>query len=217
MKYTDSDYIFLGKQVAAGKYVRYTTFLLSIVIALAAGVLADRHLLPSSAVSLPSGSISGQGGQGQVEASSGASPAQLEAAIASHEEELRADPDNAETWVHLGNLYYQARKPEKAIEAYEKSLSLNPGDTGVLVDCGVMYRELGKYDRALEYFNKALQADPTHQFALFNSGVVLYYDLGNTDAALEKWREMVRLNPQAKTPMGGLVSDLIKSIDAGKS
>lgn len=211
MKYTDSDYIFLGKQVTSGKYVRYSTFILCIIIALAAGVLAGRHLLPTGPVSLPSSNISVQGG----EASSG-NAAQLEAAIASHEEELRTDPDNAQTMVHLGNLYYQAEKPAKAIEFYEKSLVLKPEDTGVLVDCGVMYRELENFDKALEYFNKALKVDPTHQYALFNSGIVLYYDLGDKDAALEKWREVVRLNPQAKTPMGGLVSDLIKSIEAGK-
>ena len=135
---------------------------------------------------------------------------QLFDSILQHEEELRRDPKNAESWEHLGNLYFDANDPGKAVNAYLKALELNPGNTSVLVDCGVMYRELRQYDKALEFFKKALAIDPKHEFALFNSGIVLYHDLDRKDEAMEAWRALVAINPNAKAPSGELVSDMIK-------
>jgi tetratricopeptide (TPR) repeat protein len=75
-----------------------------------------------------------------------------------------------------------------------------------------MYRELKDFDKALEYFQKALKIDPKHEHALFNSGVVLFFDLKRKDDGLKMWRALVEVNPGAKAPSGELVSKLIQDM-----
>ena len=213
-QYTQNDYIFLGKQVAEGKYVGYSTFILSLILALLIGTAIGRYVLPQGGFALPS---AGSGAvEEEVSAGGGSVPNDMVESILRHEEEVRKDPNDPEAWAHLGNLYYDTGKAQQAINAYEKSLALKPGNTSVLVDCGVMYREIKNYEKALEYFAKALQIEPSHEIALFNTGIVLVHDLNRRDEGLAAWRKLVKMNPNAKTPGGGLVSDLIKEHESGE-
>jgi cytochrome c-type biogenesis protein CcmH/NrfG len=212
MPYSQNDYIFLGKQVAEGKYVRYSTFLLSLLLALVAGMAVGRYLLPADGIHLPPPD------QNQALPSglpAGADPKRF-ADILRHEEEVRRNPDNVHAWTQIGNLYYDAGEAEKSIRAYERALALAPDRPDVLVDCGVMYRTTQNYNKALEYFAKALTLSPRHEFALYNTGIVLYYDLQRHAEGLDAWRKLTRINPQAKTPQGRLVVDVIKDFESGK-
>jgi tetratricopeptide (TPR) repeat protein len=211
MNYTQNDYIFLGKQVAQGKYIRHSTFILSLLLALMAGMAVGRYLLPVGDFRLPA-----PGTEQTAPTAGGEDKERLNSDILRHEESLRRDPDNAATWTHLGDLYYDAGEAEKSVRAYERALSLKPGVPSTLVDCGVMYRKLKQYNKALEYFAKALAVDPRHEFALFNTGIVLYYDLQRRKEGADAWRRLVHINPQAKTPGGGLVVDMIKDHEAGR-
>ena len=208
MQYTSKDYEFLGKEVVAGRYVGKSVFLLSLALALLTGICVGRYLFPDNSES--SAVQKRPLGSGSAVAEATNPNKQLFQAILQHEEDVRKNPQNAEAWQHLGNLYFDAKDPAKSVNAYLKALELAPGNTSVLVDCGVMYRELQQYDKALEFFGKALEIDPKHEYALFNSGIVLYHDLGRKDEALASWRVLVGINPNAKGPSGELVSDMIK-------
>ncbi len=211
MQYSAKDYEFLGKQVAAGRYVSRSTFMLALVLVLLIGVGLGRYLFPDISDAMPGseGQKRPLGEKSNIAAA--VSPnKQLFDSILQHEEEVRRDPKNAEAWEHLGNLYFDANEPGKAVNAYNKVLEINPGNTNVLVDSGVMYRELRQFDKALELFKKALAINPKHEFALFNSGIVLYHDLNRKEEALELWRTLVEINPNAKAPSGELVSDIVK-------
>ena len=50
----------------------------------------------------------------------------------------RATPNDAETWLRLGNLYARTNNPEQAVEAYLKSLSLNSNDSRAWNNLGIM-------------------------------------------------------------------------------
>jgi cytochrome c-type biogenesis protein CcmH/NrfG len=208
--HSQNEYIFLGRQVAEGKYIRYSTFLLSLVLALLVGTAVGRYLLPADGIRLPERE---QARPSELPA--GGDPKIL-ANLLRHEEELRRDPDNAEAWTHMGNLYYDAGEAEKSIQAYERALTLAPDVPDVLVDCGVMYRKIKNYNKALEYFTKALAVSPRHEIALFNTGIVLYYDLRRQAEGVEAWRKLLRINPQAKSPQGRPVVDIIKDYESGK-
>ncbi len=211
MDYTAKDYEFLGRQTAAGKYISRSTFILALVLALLVGVAAGRYVFPSGGGDAVRKVPIGQTGDipGAV------SPAkELAESILAHEEQVRKEPDNAEAWTHLGDLYYQADQPANSVRAYEKSLSIKPGDPDVLTDCGTMYRAMRQYDKALEYYSRAIEAKPDHQNALFNSGVVLYYDLNRKADGLDKWRAVSRFYPQAKAPSGQPMADFIKAHEA---
>lgn len=211
MKYSSKDYEFLGKQVASGRYVERTTFALALVVALLVGALLGRYVFPDNSGMLAGGEQKRPIGQ-QASSSPAAANQNLVAAIKQHEDEVARTPENAEAWEHLGNLYYDTGAAEKAINAYNKALELKPGNTSVLVDRGVMYRELKEFSKALDSFRQALEINPKHEHALFNSGVVLFFDLKRKEEALQSWRELVKINPNAKAPSGELVSKLIQDI-----
>ncbi len=211
--YSNKDYEFLGRQVAAGRYVGRNVCFLALILAFLLGLGLGRYAFPDAdRTAAQSGGAKRPLGQNSAVADAANPSKQVLESIFQHEEELRKNPQDADAWEHLGNLYFDAQEPEKAIRAYEKALELKPGNTNVLVDCGVMYRQIKNYAKALEFFEKALAIKSEHQNALFNSGVVLYFDLERKEEALANWRKLVAINPNAKTPSGDLVSKLISEL-----
>jgi len=66
----------------------------------------------------------------------------------------------------------------------------------------------------LAAFDKAIALDPRHDNARFNKGVVLLHDLNDRAGALAAWEELVRIRPDARTPDGQLLSEVIKQARA---
>jgi Cytochrome c biogenesis factor len=212
MKYSVKDLEFLGRQVAEGHYVARTTFLLSLLVALMVGGVAGYFFGDNAGSSEIKQPVSAQNQAGGQEAIS----KHLFDSILQQEQIVQQKPDDAPSWVKLGDLYFDTRNPDKAIAAYEKALAINPDMADVWVDCGVMYRAVSQFDKALEYFAKALKIQPKHLTAMFNSGVVLHNDLKNDPEALRVWGEVVAINPEFKTPDGRLLADLLKAHEAEK-
>jgi cytochrome c-type biogenesis protein CcmH/NrfG len=135
-----------------------------------------------------------------------------DAQISALEATVAKDPKNAEAWIELGNLRFDAQNIDGAINAYETALTIKPDDANVLTDLGVMYRKKGRPKEALALFNKAQAVNPKHEVSLFNAGVVLMHDLNQPEAARAAWEKLVQLNPSAKTPSGESVKDLIQKM-----
>lgn len=119
------------------------------------------------------------------------------------------NPDNAEAWANLGNIYFDTDNSEKAIVAYTKSLAIKPDDPNVITDMGVMYRKVGKFDEAMKTFDRAIQVDPRAQAARFNKGIVLMHDLNDAESAIKEWEELVKIHPNAMAANGQSVASLI--------
>jgi cytochrome c-type biogenesis protein CcmH/NrfG len=126
------------------------------------------------------------------------------------EKEVAAAPNNTDTWMRLGNLYFDTDNYESAIRTYEKSLSLNPNNANVQTDLGVMYRRNGQPKKAVEAFDRAIKIDPKHEVSRFNKGIVLLHDLSDKEGALRAWEELIAVNPVAMTPSGQPLKDLLK-------
>jgi len=128
------------------------------------------------------------------------------------EQEVSANPGNAETWTELGNLYYDSNQFEQAIRAYKKSLELSPYDANVWTDLGVMYRRNKQPFEAVGAFNKAIDVDPRHEISRINKGIVLLHDLDDREGAFEAWEDLVKVNPAAKLGNGQLVSEMVEKM-----
>jgi cytochrome c-type biogenesis protein CcmH/NrfG len=139
-------------------------------------------------------------------------PPELVAKIAAMEQTVMADPKNAQNWTELGNLYFDTGQSRKAASAYERSLAIAPDNADVLTDLGIMYRELGEFDKAVSSFRRASSVNPRHENAMFNEGVVLYFDLKRKDDAMKAWLRLLAVNPGARAPDGQTVSDVIKNL-----
>ena len=130
------------------------------------------------------------------------------------EKEVAANPDNADAWTQLGNLYFDTNNFESAIRSYKKSLALKPNNANVQTDLGVMYRRAGQPQEAIKAFEKAVRIDPKHEIARFNTGIVFLHDLNDREGALKAWQDLVDINPAAMTPGGKPLAEMIKALSA---
>lgn len=138
-------------------------------------------------------------------------------AIIHLEAEVTANPQNFQSWIRLGHLYYDSNQPEKAIAAYTKSMEFHTADANLLTDLGVMYRRTKQPEKAIELFNKAIQQDPSHQPSRFNKGIVLLHDLNDATGAIASWEELLRINPQAKTANGQPIREFVDQVKVDQS
>ena len=126
---------------------------------------------------------------------------------------VAADPNDLQSWIQLGNLYFDSGLSDKAIPAYIKALELDPMNPNVQTDLGIMYRRTGNIAEAIKSFNKAREIDPTHKMSVFNKGIVFYYDMGNVEGALEIWKELLRVDPDFLMPNGQRLFDFLKTVN----
>jgi len=128
------------------------------------------------------------------------------------EREAEKNPESMAIWLELGNLYFDASKYQDAIRAYNQYLSLDPGNADVWTDIGVMYRRAGNPEQAVSSFDKAISLNPQHEQARFNKGIVLLHDMGDRDAALQTWQELIKINPDFRTPTGQTIKELVEKL-----
>ncbi len=182
------------------KTVSLNTALIIGLIALLIGFFIGRITTPSNLDS-----------RGLAQNPTADTPIQDSARMFALEQQLKDNPNNATAWMQLGNLYFDANKPQEAIRAYTQYLSINPSNANVWTDLGVMYLRAGNPTEAISSFDKAVEFDPKHEHARFNKGVVLYYDVGFQDEALKVWEELNKINPNFRTPDGSTIADLLKN------
>ncbi len=180
--------------------VQKQTMLIVAVGALVAGFLAG---VVFSSINSGPGAPAGPPRQGPPQQQGGPSFSPEQASrILSLEQEVAANPGNAQAWTQLGNVYFDTGNPAKAIRAYTKSLELSPNNADVLTDLGVMYRRNNQPTEAIKTFDKAIAVNPGHQVARMNKGIVLHFDLGDTEGAKRVWQTVLDINPNATAPNG---------------
>ena len=111
------------------------------------------------------------------------------------EQRTRAEPDNAEVRIHLGNAYYDMGQYQRASEAYEAALRLSPKNAGVETDLATCYHELGQHDKALTTLDRVLQYKPGFAQALFNKGIILQMGKNDIQGAIAAWEQLLQTNP----------------------
>ena len=222
------------QDAAPAGMVRKSTFIMGVALALVLGLYvgslipsmlhgAVQQAMPQQQAAAPGGQAPAQtSAQASAQASEGARPApqasmppvtpELSARIGELEKSLLDNPRDASRWTSLGNLYFDTGQAQKAVSAYERSLSIEPANALVLTDLGIMQRELGQFDKAVTSFRKASSLQPDLENAMFNEGVVLYYDLKRKDEAEIAWKRLLKVNPGARAPDGKPVSELIQHL-----
>jgi cytochrome c-type biogenesis protein CcmH/NrfG len=136
----------------------------------------------------------------------------LSAGIAMLEKAVADNPNDVNAWIQLGNNYFDTDQYEKSIQAYRKSLAINPNNANVWTDMGVMYRRSGRPQEAIKSFDKAIEVDPKHKTARFNKGIVYLHDLKDTQAAIQAWEDLMKIDPFAMAPNGQSVDQLVTSL-----
>ena len=188
------------------KYVKLSTTivigLVCVLIGFGAGLLIP-PLLKDTGSSIRNYS------QPAVQSSQEASEQKQQQAITQYEKLTADDPQNAENWIQLGNLYFDTGQYGKAINAYRESLELAPNNANVWTDLGIMYRRSSNPEEALKSFDQAIKTDPRHEQSRYNKGVVLMHDLNDTAGAIAAWEDLLRVNPDAKAPNGQSIREMV--------
>lgn len=122
------------------------------------------------------------------------------------------NPQDIAAWIQLGHQYFDASLPDEAIGAYEKALAIEPENANVWTDLGVMYRRSDNPEKAIDAFDRAMNIDPNHEISRFNKGIVLFHDLKDEKGALMAWESLLAINPNAKSPGGQTVRELVDHI-----
>ena len=104
------------------------------------------------------------------------------------------DPELADAWNNLGNVYKSGNNLDKALEHYEKALDLDSSDPRVHVNAGSVSQLLGDLETAESRYRTALEIYPGFASAYSNLGAVLQRQQ-HYEAAEEAYRQALKLEP----------------------
>ncbi len=197
------------KQIEKKDSVKRETFMIGVFIALCAGFAGGFAYGVHQAAS----PIPGMPHANEQVSKEGHSE-QFHRMIDALESKIAENPEDVGALIQLGNIYFDDHQFEKAVQTYEKALEIKPDNPDVLTDLGVMYRRSGNPEKAMEAFSKAVAVDPTHQIAMYNKGVVQMHDLNDIKGAVQSWKRLEAINPEAKSPDGVVIGELIKAAEA---
>jgi tetratricopeptide (TPR) repeat protein len=108
---------------------------------------------------------------------------------------LKANPDDVDTVIKVGNLYYDGRQYADAVKYYQLAAKSQPKNADLLTDLGTSLWYTGDADGAIAEFQKALKYQPYHPGTLFNLGIVRWQGKSDPKGAIEAWEQLLEKNP----------------------
>lgn len=132
---------------------------------------------------------------------------------------ISLNPDNYDSYYHLGTLYYVRKNVPKAIEMYEKAVRIKPEAAEALNNYAYLLAENDRdLDKAVQMAKKAVALEPGNPSYIDSLGWA-EYKLGNFEEAGRYLRKAFQLTPD----VGEILSHLgkyyiqIKQFDLGLS
>ena len=110
-------------------------------------------------------------------------------------EVVNKDPNDFDSLVKLGNLYYDGQQFPSAIQYYERALAIHPENPDVRTDMGTAYWYMGDAEKALAAMETSLKYRPGHPQTLFNLGWVRWQGKQDPKGAIEAWQQLLKANP----------------------
>jgi tetratricopeptide (TPR) repeat protein len=117
------------------------------------------------------------------------------AAFAWCRQRLDAEPHDATTWRHLGQLHALARELPQAMDAGLRACELAPQDPRAFSDLGRIHALQGDFAAAARCCEHAVHIDPTYAEGWHNLGTALK-KLGAVDTAFAAFRQALHLDAQ---------------------
>ena len=123
------------------------------------------------------------------------------------------NPNDVDTRVQLGNVYFDAERYDEASRWYEQALKIDPKNVNASTDLGIAYYYSNQPDRALAQFDRSLQIDPKHAKTLLNIGIVRAFGKQDIDGAEKAWQRVLEIAPN--TPEAEVARKGLDGIRAG--
>jgi cytochrome c-type biogenesis protein CcmH/NrfG len=136
--------------------------------------------------------LQGSGAQQQPDPNAQAALAQAATPLL---DAVNKDPNDFDSLVKLGNLFYDGQQFPPAIQYYERALALHPDNPDVRTDMGTAYWYTGNADKALAAMEISLKYRPGHPQTLFNLGWVRWQGKQDPKGAIQDWEQLLKANP----------------------
>ncbi len=108
------------------------------------------------------------------------------------------DPNDAEAWYHLADLYERSAMYQEETAALNKVIALTPKNGNAYGRLGEAYNRLGQYEHAIKNFKTAIQYFPKNA-VLYNNIAVSYGKLNNIDKEITFLEKAISLRPRYAT------------------
>ncbi len=145
----------------------------------------------SEATRIEPGFVYGWRDLARAQLEAGDAAAALETADAS----LIRFPENAGLLSVSGRAALSLGFPDHAVGRFEQFVALEPESVAGWVNLGIGYGQLGKWEAARRSLDRAVSLDRSNVDALYNLGA-LHLAVGEREPARERFREVLRLNPE---------------------
>jgi tetratricopeptide (TPR) repeat protein len=100
---------------------------------------------------------------------------------------------------------------EGAIEASQMAVRLDPFDTDALEEQSFLLQQQRSYEQAVDALREAIERDPHNYLPYLRLGTLQLYAIDEPGAAVETYREALKLNPQATAASEALAQALIRN------
>jgi tetratricopeptide (TPR) repeat protein len=116
-------------------------------------------------------------------------------ALAWADKSVACQPGQYLTHYHRGVALEALGRIDEAIVAYRTTVTVNPQDGDGWYDLGRLLEQQKKWADAASAYDHSLGANPTQLEAAMHAGLLYHHYLGNPGAAVERYRQVLRLNP----------------------
>jgi cytochrome c-type biogenesis protein CcmH/NrfG len=111
-------------------------------------------------------------------------------------EAVNKNPNDYDSLVKLGNVFYDGQQFPAAIQYYERALAIHPENPDVRTDMGTAYWYTGNADKAIAAMEISLKYRPSHPQTLFNLGWVRWQGKADPKGAIQAWEQLIKANPE---------------------
>ncbi len=187
----------VASNVSAKLWTSKEAYLLAafcLLLGVALGYLFRGSASPA-ATPVSASTATAQGSSFQKQQSDPNAQAALAQAAAPLLEVVNKDPNDFDSLVKLGNLYYDGQQFSNAIQYYERALAIHPDNPDVRTDMGTAYWYTGDAEKALAAMETSLKYRPGHPQTLFNLGWVRWQGKQDPKGAIEAWQQLLKANP----------------------
>ena len=131
-------------------------------------------------------------------------------------EQTIKNPNDAEAWYHLADLYERTEQFREEIDALNKVISIKPDKRYTYAKLATAYNRLGQYQDAIRNFNIALKYFPKNP-VIYNNLAVAYGKIGKISEEITSLEKAIALRPNYATARFNLGVALLKKGKRGEA
>ena len=120
----------------------------------------------------------------------------IEGALENSKRELEQYPDDADTYVSMGRLYFErSDKSEEALKYFQKALELGSIDQSLRYFIGFIFYERGEFDAAYKCVLENIDLNPNYDLNYVLLADILVKSRGEYEEGIRNYDKALKLNP----------------------